>query len=112
MVNPNNGQEEPPLPHIALSQNQLDRWPPWNIASMKESSYFALEITFGVVLFLTETKLFEFHIVLYCLSLRLCFLNVFTAEKAIKSLATSGFPKSRWVIHDSLEEGSIFHLLK
>lgn len=42
----------------------------------------------------------------------LCFLDVFTAEKAIKSLATWDFLKSRWVIHDSLEEGSIFHLLQ
>lgn len=62
--------------------------------------------------FVTETKLFEFHGVLYCLSLRPHFLDVFTAEKAIKSLATSNFPKSRWFIYDSLEEGSIFHLVK
>lgn len=49
----------------------------------------------GSVICGEKTKSFEFHRIFYCLSLRLSFLDVFTAEKAIKSLATSDFPKSR-----------------
>ena len=77
-------KKDHPSSQIALSQNQLVQWPHLNIASMKESSYFTLKIIFRVVSFVTETTLFEFCSVLYCLSLMLYFLDVFTAEKAIK----------------------------
>lgn len=56
-----------PSPQIELSQNQLAQWLHLNIANKKESSCFALKAIFRVVSFGKETKLFEFHKILYYL---------------------------------------------
>lgn len=65
-----------------------------SVATLKYCQY-ERKLIFGIknhfqslVILGKQPKSFEFHRVLYCLSLRLYFLDVFTAEKAIKSLAT------------------------
>lgn len=87
------GKKYHPSLQIAVSQNQLVQRPHLNIASRKESSHFELRVIFRVVSFVTETKLFEFCSILYRLSRRLCFLDVFTAEKASNNWPLEIFPR-------------------